>query len=177
MNTPLLTCGRPAEILLVEDNDNDVELTRIGLRKAKLAINLHQVANGEECLAFLRKEGKYADVPEPDLILLDLNMPLMDGHEVLEEINRDERLRHLPIVVMTSSDAESDILSSYNLRCSSYVVKPLDFKAFQSVVEKLADYWFTLVVLPSSPNAKAEEVDASDNNKLREADNSQTSSP
>jgi two-component system response regulator len=140
--------GRTAEVLLVDDNDDDAELTRMGLLRAKLALNLHRVSDGEECLAFLRKEGKYAGAPTPDLTLLDLNMPRMDGIEVLEAINRDDGLRHLPVVVMTSSDAERDVLSSYKLRCSSYVVKPLDFGAFVRVVQSLADYWFTIVVLP-----------------------------
>jgi two-component system response regulator len=147
----LANAARTAEILLVEDNDDDAELTQRGLRQAKLAINLHRVADGEECLAFLRKEGSYAHAPTPDLVLLDLNMPRMDGLEVLEEINRDERLRHLPVVVMTSSAAESDVLKSYELRCSSYVVKPIDFDAFVRVVRSLADYWFTIVVLPPHP--------------------------
>jgi two-component system, chemotaxis family, response regulator Rcp1 len=150
MSNNSLDSLRPAEILLVEDNDNDVELTRIGFERSKFAVRLHRVANGEECMAFLRKEGKYADVPAPDLILLDLNMPRMNGQEVLEEVGRDERLKHLPIVVLTSSDAEKDVLESYKLRCSSYLLKPVDFEGFVKVVQSLGDYWLTLVVLPSA---------------------------
>jgi two-component system response regulator len=144
----LLASGRPAEVLLVEDNDNDVELTKIGFKRAKFVVNLSRVANGEECMAFLRKEGKFANAPIPDLILLDLNMPLMDGREVLEEVGRDQNLKHLPIVVLTSSEADKDVMMSYKLRCASYIVKPIGFDDFSKVVQSLADYWFTLVVLP-----------------------------
>lgn len=145
INTP----GRSAEVLLVEDNDNDVELTRIGFQQAKFAANLHHAADGEECMAFLRKEGKYTDVPTPDIILLDLNMPRMDGFEVLEAVGLDDRFKHLPIIILTSSEADRDVLASYKLRCSSYIVKPVDFANFASAVQMLANYWFTLVVLPS----------------------------
>jgi CheY-like chemotaxis protein len=142
------TNGRPAEVLLVEDNENDVELTRLGFQRAKFAVNLRHVSNGEECMAFLRKEGTYADAPTPDLILLDLNMPRMDGLEVLEEVGSDEALRHLPIVVLTSSKADEDVLRSYKLRCSSYLVKPINFDGFAKMIQSLGNYWFTLVVLP-----------------------------
>lgn len=144
-----LSRGRPACVLLVEDNDNDVELTRLGFRRAKFAVELHHVGDGEKCMAFLRKEGEYRDAPTPDLILLDLKMPRMDGREVLEEIARDPRLTHLPIVVLTTSDAHTDVLTSYKLRCSSYIVKPVDFEQFATVVQGIANYWFTLVVLPT----------------------------
>jgi two-component system response regulator len=149
MTTTQILNGRLAEVLLVEDNPNDVELTRIGFRRAKFSVNLHHVANGEECMRFLFKEGEYADKPSPDLILLDLNMPRMNGHEVLEEINRHEELKHLPVVILTSSQAETDILASYKLRCNAYMVKPVDFEQFTKVIDSLSDYWFTLVVLPS----------------------------
>ena len=149
MSKQMLSSGRPAEVLLVEDNDNDVELTKIGFQKARFAVNLHCVRNGEQCMAFLRKEGEYAGVPAPDLILLDLNMPRMDGREVLAEVARDERLKHLPIVVMTSSEAEKDVLTSYQLHCRSYIIKPLNFENFAKAIQTLGDYWFTLVVLPS----------------------------
>jgi two-component system response regulator len=151
MSEELPARGRPAEVLLVEDNDDDVELTKIAFQRTKYTVNLHHVGNGEECLAYLRKEGKYADAQTPDLILLDLNMPRMDGKEVLEEVNRDERLRYLPIVVLTSSDANGDVLMSYKLRCSSYIVKPVDFESFSRAVKLLADYWFALVLLPHRP--------------------------
>lgn len=144
-----LSRGRSTHVLLVEDNDNDVELTRLGFRRARFAVELHHVGDGEKCMAFLRKEGEYRDAPTPELILLDLEMPRMDGHEVLEEIARDPRLTHLPIVVLTTSDAHTDVLSSYKLRCSSCIVKPFDFERFASVVRGIANDWFTLVVLPT----------------------------
>lgn len=144
----VLAHGRPVEILLVEDSDDDVELTRLGFKRARFAVSLHHVPNGEECMSFLRKEGAYAGVPTPDLILLDLNMPRMDGMEVMEEVGRDEALKHLPIVVLTSSKAEEDVLRSYKLRCSSYLVKPINFEGFAKMIQSLSDYWFTLVTLP-----------------------------
>jgi len=148
----VLVRGRPAVILLVEDNDNDVELTKLGFRRAKFVVNLHHVSNGEQCMAFLRKQGIYADAPTPDMILLDLNMPRMDGIEVMEEINKDEKLKHLVIVVLTSSKADEDVMRSYKLRCNSYLVKPINFEAFAKMIESLGDYWFTLVTLPTTPN-------------------------
>ncbi len=144
-----LSRGRSTHVMLVEDNDNDVELTRLGFRRARFAVEQHRVGDGEKCMAFLRKEGEYRDAPTPELILLDLEMPRMDGHEVLEEISRDPRLTHLPIVVLTTSDAHTDVLSSYKLRCSSCIVKPFDFERFASVVQGIANDWFTLVVLPT----------------------------
>ncbi len=149
MNDALVR-GRPAVILLAEDNDNDVELTKLGFQRAKFAVQLHHVANGEDCMAFLRKEGRYADAPTPDIILLDLNMPRMDGLEVLQEINKDDRLRHLVTVMLTSSKADEDVIRSYKLRCNSYLVKPINFDAFAKMIESLGNYWFTLVTLPPS---------------------------
>lgn len=146
----IMETGRPAVVLLVEDNDDDVVLTRRGFERAKLSVNLHHVENGRECMAFLRNEGEYADAPTPDLILLDLNMPVMDGREVLEEIVKDDELRKLPVIILTTSSAESDLLHMYNLRCSSYITKPVDFKQFQQVINKIGEYWFTIVVLPNS---------------------------
>jgi two-component system response regulator len=143
-----LAKSRPAEVLLVEDNEQDVVLTREGFKRAKFLVNLHHVEDGEECLAFLRKQGKFADAPTPDLILLDINLPVMDGREVLAEIVRDQKLKAIPVVVLTTSSAESDILDMYKLRCSSYITKPVDFEQFQRLVNGLGDYWFTLVVLP-----------------------------
>jgi len=139
---------RPAEVLLVEDDDNDAFITRKGFEEAKLTLNLHHVENGQECMAFLCKEGQHANAPTPDLILLDLNMPVMDGREVLAEIVKDQQFRKLPVVVLTTSHGEKDILDMYNLRCSSYIVKPVDFIQFQRVIQQLSDYWFTVVVLP-----------------------------
>ncbi len=139
---------RPAEVLLVEDNDNDVFITRKGFEEAELDVNLHHVENGQECMRFLRKEGRYVDVPTPDLILLDLNMPVMDGREVLTEIVRDGRLCELPVVILTTSCGKQDVHDMYKLRCSSYIFKPVDFTQFQRLIQQLTDYWFTVVVLP-----------------------------
>jgi CheY-like chemotaxis protein len=140
--------GRPAVILLAEDNANDVELTKLGFQRAKLSVELHHVPNGEECMAFLRKQGRYAAAPTPDIIMLDLNMPRMDGIEVMEAIGKDDQLKHLVIVVLTSSDADEDVLRAYKLRCSSYLVKPIKFEAFAKMIQSLGDYWFALVTLP-----------------------------
>jgi CheY-like chemotaxis protein len=145
--------GRPATILLAEDNENDVELTRLGFERAHLLVDLHHVPDGEECLAFLRKKGAHSDAPSPDLLLLDLNMPRLDGREVLAELVRDERLRHLPVVVLTTSSDETDVLDMYRLRCSSYISKPIDFHEFIDVVRGVSDYWLTLLVLPSNDRA------------------------
>jgi two-component system response regulator len=136
-------------VLLVEDNENDVELTRLGLERAGMNLTLDRVVNGEEGIAYLRKEGVYEKVQTPDLILLDLNMPRMDGREMLAEIASDERLRHLPVVVLTTSSAGPEILGMYRLRCSSYVVKPMSFDEFANVMQAIATYWFTVVALPT----------------------------
>jgi two-component system, chemotaxis family, response regulator Rcp1 len=138
------------EILLVEDNENDALLTREGFKRAKVPARLHHVENGEKCMAFLRRSGKYADAPTPDIVLLDLNMPVMDGREVLEQIVADPELCRLPVVVLTTSEGEQDILRMYRLRCSSYIVKPVDFTDFMRVIHGLNDYWFSLVVLPET---------------------------
>lgn len=143
-----LEAVRPAEILLVEDNETDVVLTRRSFQGARLAVNLHHVSNGEQCLSFLRNEQGYEDAPSPDLILLDLNMPVMDGRETLAELVADDKLSHLPVVVLTTSDDERDILEMYQLRCSAYLTKPVDFPKFQDMVQQLGVWWFTLVVLP-----------------------------
>jgi CheY-like chemotaxis protein len=143
-----LAGSRPAEILLAEDNENDVVLTRQGFKRCKLALNLHHVKDGEECMAFLRKQGKYSSVPTPDLLLLDLNMPRMDGREVLAALVADESLNAVPVVVLTTSAQDEEILKMYKMRCSSYIVKPVDFDQFLHVVRSIAEYWFTVVVLP-----------------------------
>ncbi len=149
-----LALSRPAEILLAEDNDNDVELTRQGFKRTKLLLNLHRVRDGEECLAFLRKQGEYVNAPTPDLILLDLNMPKVSGSQVLAEMVKDESLRSLPVVVLTTSDEGAEILKLYKLRCSSYIVKPIDFDQFLKVIRAIADYWFTVVVLPRAASTE-----------------------
>jgi two-component system, chemotaxis family, response regulator Rcp1 len=143
-----LSRGRPVEVLLAEDNNDDVELTRQGFRRAKLLINLHCVEDGEKCLAFLRKQGEYQNAPTPDLLLLDLNMPKMNGQEVLAEMIKDDRLIGLPVVVLTTSEQEQEVLNMYKMRCSSYIIKPVDFDQFLKVVRSIAEYWFTIVVLP-----------------------------
>lgn len=148
--------GRPAEVLLAEDSEDDVELTRQGFRRAKLLVNLHCVKDGEECLAFLRHQGAYVDAPTPDLLLLDLKMPKIGGREVLAEMMADERLKSIPIVILTTSEQHDEILRMYKMRCSSYIVKPVDFDQFLTVVRGIAEYWFTVVVLPkAAPNAPA----------------------
>ena len=142
--------GKPAEILLVEDEENEVELTKEGFARANLTVNLRHVDNGEKCLAYLRKQAPYADAPTPDLILLDLNMPRMDGRQVMAEIVRDEALRHLPVVVLTTSSAEADILEMYKLRCNSYIIKPVGFDDFVQAITLLGSYWLTLTKPPSA---------------------------
>lgn len=148
MTNVTITGSRPAEILLVEDNEDDVILTRESFKLAKFAINMHHVVNGEECMMFLYKEKKYTNVPTPDIILLDLNMPVMDGREVLTEMVKDDHLKHLPVVVLTTSEADSDVIDMYKLRCSSYITKPVDFNKFQDIIHQISSYWFTVVVLP-----------------------------
>ena len=150
MNTPMGVIGRPAEILHVDDDAAYVELTREAFSKSKLAVNLHHAKDGEQCMAFIRKQGQYADSQTPDIILLDLNMPCMDGREVLAEISKDESLRHLPVVILTSSAEEEEILKMYQLRCSSYIVKPVDFNELIRFVQSFADFWLTVAVLPST---------------------------
>jgi len=141
---------RIAEILLVDDNEDDVYLTREAFDAASLRVHLHHVDNGEKCLQFLRKQGPYANAPSPDLILLDMHMPVMDGYEVLKEIVKDEKLRHLPVVVLTTSYEAADIQKMYGLRCNSYITKPVDFDNFVKAISQLAGYWLTVVVTPEA---------------------------
>lgn len=147
MRTTLIN-SRPVEILLAEDNADDVELMHEGFKRSKFIVNLHHVKDGEQCMAFLRKQGHYAQAPTPDILLLDLNMPRMDGREVLAEISHDASLRHLPVVILTTSSDEQEIFKMYQLRCSSYIVKPIDFHQFVRVIQAFSDYWLTVVVLP-----------------------------
>lgn len=147
--------GRPAEVLLVEDSEDDVILTREGFKRSKFFVSLHHVSDGEACMRFLRKEGVYKEVPTPDIILLDLNMPIMDGREVLRHITADEVLKKIPVVVLTTSNEVEDIQRMYALRCSSYITKPVDFNKFVGVVQELGDYWFTVVVLPGAATSKS----------------------
>jgi len=139
---------KPIEILLVEDNPADVRLTQEALKEEKLHNNLSVVNDGVEALAFLRREGEYANVVRPDLILLDLNLPRKDGREVLKEIKNDPDLKAIPVVVLTISEAEKDILISYNLHANCYITKPLDLNQFSKVVKSIQDFWLTIVKLP-----------------------------
>jgi chemotaxis family two-component system response regulator Rcp1 len=140
--------GSQVEILLVEDNPGDARLAREGLSECKIRNNLHVVDDGVKAMAFLRQSGEYAHVPRPDLILLDLNLPRKDGREVLREIKEDESLRLIPVVVLTTSKAEEDIVKSYSLHANCYVTKPLGLQQFLDVVKSIEDFWFTIVKLP-----------------------------
>ena len=141
--------GVPIEILLVEDNPGDARLTREALRDAKVRNNLHVAADGRLRMRHLldTKIGKHAAVPKPDLILLDLNLPKKDGREVLDEIKRDDRLRHIPVVILTTSQAERDIAESYRLRANAYVTKPVDLEQFLKVVQSIEHFWLEIVKL------------------------------
>ncbi len=138
----------PVQILLVEDNPADVRLTLEALKEGRIVNNLSVANDGVEALEFLRKLGKYASAPSVDLILLDLNLPRKDGREVLAEIKADEELKRIPVVVMTTSKAEEDILRSYSLHANCYVVKPIDFDKFIEVVKAIEDFWVSIVTLP-----------------------------
>jgi chemotaxis family two-component system response regulator Rcp1 len=140
---------RSVEILLVEDNPGDVRLTQEALKDNKLHNNLHVVKDGVEALAFLRREGQYSGCPRPDLILLDLNLPRKDGREVLAEIKADPRFRRIPVVVLTTSKAEEDILRAYDLSANCYITKPVDFEQFIHVVRSIEDFWLAMVKLPN----------------------------
>ena len=123
-------------------------LMRHGFDQARLAVELHHVGNGQECMDFLRKTGRHTTAPTPDLVLLDLNMPIKSGREVLAELVADDSLNHIPVVILTTSSEYRDIIAMYKLRCSSYIVKPVDFDQFLRVIRALGDYWFTVVVMP-----------------------------
>jgi CheY-like chemotaxis protein len=142
--------GRPIEILLVEDNPGDVRLTVEALNDARVSNRLHLVKDGVEALQFLRREGGFGEVPRPDVILLDLNLPKKDGREVLAEIKSDEDLRRIPVVVLTTSSSEQDILRSYDLHANCYITKPVDLDQFIAVVRGIEDFWLTVVKLPAT---------------------------
>jgi CheY-like chemotaxis protein len=144
--------GQPIEILLVEDNPGDVRLTQEALKENKVLNNLHVVEDGVEAMAFLHRDGKYVDAVRPDLILLDLNLPRKDGREVLSEIKADDDLKRIPVVVLTVSGAEEDILKSYNLHANCYITKPIDLNQFINVVRSIESFWLTIVKLP--PNGR-----------------------
>jgi CheY-like chemotaxis protein len=134
----------------VEDSPGDVRLTREALRDAKIANALHVVRDGEAALEFLRQEGAYADMPRPDIVLLDLSLPRKDGREVLEEMKADAELRRIPVIVLTTSAAEGDVLRSYDLHVNAYVNKPLDLNGFVQVVRSIESFWLSIVRLPSA---------------------------
>ena len=146
--------GKPVEILLVEDNPGDVRLTQEALKDGGVLNELHVVEDGVDALAFLRRQGKYADAPCPELILLDLNLPKKDGREVLAEIKADDALKRIPVVILTISNAEEDILQTYNLNANCYITKPVDLEQFIKVIQSIEDFWFTIVTLP--PNGRNE---------------------
>jgi CheY-like chemotaxis protein len=136
------------EILLIEDSPTDVLLAKEALDFSKIANNLHIATDGVEALAFLRQEGKYIYAPRPGLILLDLNLPRKDGREVLAEIKNDEKLKRIPVVVLTTSKSEVDVLKAYGLHANCYIVKPVDFEKFADVVKNIENFWFSIVTLP-----------------------------
>jgi len=140
--------GKPINILIVEDNPGDARLIKEVLNEGKILNDLHIVKDGVEAMEFLHKRGEYAKAPRPDLIILDLNLPKKDGREVLAEVKSDQHLKSIPIVIMTTSNAEEDILKSYNLHANCYITKPLDFHQFVKVVESIENFWFSMVKLP-----------------------------
>jgi chemotaxis family two-component system response regulator Rcp1 len=142
------TAQRPFHILLVEDSPADVLLTREALSDSKLLVELHVAENGRDAMNFLRRTGSYLGVPTPDLVLLDLNLPLKDGREVLSEVKADPELRSIPVVVLTTSQAEEDVLRAYGLHANCYITKPVDFESFVNVVRSIQQFWFSIVTLP-----------------------------
>jgi chemotaxis family two-component system response regulator Rcp1 len=139
---------RPIEILMVENNPGDIRLTIETLKEGKVHSRLHSVGDGEEALAFLRHQDQYDQAPRPDLILLDLNLPRKTGQEVLAEIKTDPDLRRIPVVALTTSEAEVDILKTYDLHANCYIIKPVDLDSFMEVVRSIEDFWLTVVTLP-----------------------------
>jgi CheY-like chemotaxis protein len=140
---------QPIEILLVEDNPADVRLTREALKEAKVVNRLSVVTDGEEAMAFLRRQGRHAEAPRPDLILLDLNLPRKDGREVLAEVKEDESLRSIPVVILTTSKSEEDVLRTYDLHANCFISKPVGLEQFLRVVESIEDFWLSVVRLPA----------------------------
>jgi chemotaxis family two-component system response regulator Rcp1 len=139
----------PIDILLVEDNPGDERLTREALKEGKVYSNLHWAKDGVEALDFLRRTGKYGAAPRPDIILLDLNLPKKDGREVLSEIKKDDNLKRIPVVILTTSKAEEDVMRTYNLHANCYVTKPVDLEKFIVVVKSIDAFWLTVVTLPN----------------------------
>ena len=142
---------KPFHILLVEDSPADVLLTKEALSDSKLLVELHVAENGMQAMEFLRHNGAYSEAPTPDLVLLDLNLPLKDGREVLAEVKADPHLRSIPVVVLTTSQAEEDVLRAYGLHANCYITKPVDFESFVNVVRSIQQFWFSIVTLPRHP--------------------------
>lgn len=142
----------PVNILLIEDNPGDVRLTQEAFKEGQISINLDVVMDGVEAIKYLRKQEQYAESMTPDLILLDLNLPKRDGREVLQEIKTDDTLKRIPVVILTTSNAEQDILKSYNLHVNCYINKPVDFDRFFEIIQKIEDFWLTTAKLPSMIN-------------------------
>jgi chemotaxis family two-component system response regulator Rcp1 len=140
--------GQPIEILLVEDNPGDARLAMESLKDAKVNNNLYWVQDGVQAMVFLRRQGEYSEAPRPDVVLLDLNLPKKDGREVLAEIKTDEKLRRIPVVILTVSSDERDVLETYNLHANCYITKPIDLDQFIEVVKSIEDFWLTIVKLP-----------------------------
>jgi len=141
--------NRPIEILLVEDNPGDIRLTKEAFKESNVVTNLSAVMDGAEAISYLTKQGDFANVLKPDIILLDLNIPKKDGKEVLELIKKDESLKQIPVVVLTTSNAESDIYKTYDLHANCYITKPADFNYFIDIVQSIAEFWLNIVSLPS----------------------------
>ena len=139
---------KSVDILLIEDNPGDIFLTKKAFKSCKLSNRLFVAEDGEKAISFLKKEGEYKDAVTPDIILLDLNLPGKDGREILAEIKEDEDLKSIPVIILTSSDAEKDILTTYKLHANSYIVKPVDFTKFLEIVSSIENFWFTIVKLP-----------------------------
>ena len=139
---------KPANVLLVEDNPDDVELTLEALKDSKIRMEIDVVSDGLSAMSFLRGDGEYTHKPRPDLILLDLNLPLMDGREVLKEIRKDPNLTDIPIVILTTSEDEEDVLKAYELHANCYITKPVDFLQFAEIIKKIEGFWLQLVKLP-----------------------------
>ena len=148
INSAKLINIKPITILIVEDNDADVRIVQEVFKHGRLLVNLAVSEDGEDAMAYLRKEGNYKNAESPDLILLDLNMPKKSGHEVLAEMKADENLKRIPVIIMTISKTEEDILKSYNLYANAYVIKPVEINQFISAIKSIEDFWFTIVKLP-----------------------------
>jgi CheY-like chemotaxis protein len=147
------TDATPIEVLLVEDSPGDVRLTREAFKDAKVHINLHVASDGARAMTFLKREGEYASAPRPDLILLDLNLPKKDGREVLAEIKEDPTLKTIPVVVLTTSSSEADVLRSYQLHANCYITKPVGLEGFLTVVKSIDSFWLSVVRLPREVSA------------------------